>query len=102
MSAICGIVRFDGKPVDSSELETLVESSPYRGPEGVGYQLHENAGFAHLALHVTPDSAHEKQPLVSADGRYVLVADVRLDNRDEFLGKLGIRKDVDRSSQILI
>lgn len=96
MSAICGIVRFDGKPVDSSELETMVESSPYRGPDGVGYHLHENAGFAHLAFHVTPESAHEKQPLISEDGRLVLVADVRLDNRDELFGKLGIRKHVDR------
>ena len=31
MSAICGIVRFDGQAVDKSELETMVESSPYWG-----------------------------------------------------------------------
>lgn len=94
MSAICGIVRFDGKPVDSIELETMVESSPYRGPDDVGYHVHGNAGFAHLAFHVTPESVHEKQPLISNDGRLVLVADVRLDNRAELYGKLNLGHDL--------
>ena len=96
MSAICGIVRFDGKPVDSIELKTMVESSPYRGPDGVGYHVHENAGFAHLAFHVTPESVHEKQPLTSEDGRLVLVADVRFDNRDDLFKKLEIRDQPER------
>jgi asparagine synthase (glutamine-hydrolysing) len=96
MSAICGIVRFDGKPVESDELETMVESSPYRGPDGTGYHIHKNAGFAHLAFHVTPESVHEKQPLISEDGRLVLVADVRLDNRDELFRKLELRTNPDR------
>jgi asparagine synthase (glutamine-hydrolysing) len=96
MSAICGIVRFDGQPVDSSELETMVESSPYRGPDATGYHIHKNAGFAHMAFHVTPESMHERQPLISEDGRLVLVADVRLDNRDELFRKLEITRDPDR------
>lgn len=91
MSAICGIVRFDGKPVDSIELEGMVDSSPYRGPDGVNYYLQDRAGFAHLAFHVTPESVHEKQPLVSENGRFVLVADVRLDNRAELFRKLAIK-----------
>lgn len=88
MSAICGIIHFDGKPVEKSDLETMVESSPNRGPDGTGYWIHENAGFAHLAFHVTPESVGDQQPLVSDDGRLVLVADARLDNREELAGKL--------------
>lgn len=90
MSAICGIIHFDGKPVEKSDLETMVESSPNRGPDGTRYYLDGNAGFAHLAFHVTPESVHERQPLVSEDGRLVLVADVRLDNREELASKLGV------------
>lgn len=96
MSAICGIIRFDGQSVESSELETMVKSSPYRGPDGASYYKHKNAGFAHLAFHLTPESVHEKQPLTSEDGRLVLVADVRLDNRDELFRKLELRKDPER------
>jgi hypothetical protein len=72
-----GIINLDGKPVDRTHLETMVESSPYRGPDGTGYWIHENAGFTHLAFRVTPESVHEKQPLVSEDGRYVLCAVAR-------------------------
>jgi asparagine synthase (glutamine-hydrolysing) len=90
VSAICGIVNFDGKPVEKSDLETMVASSPYRGPDGTHYHLDGNAGFAYLAFQVTPESVHERQPLISDDGRLVLVADVRLDNREELAGKLGI------------
>lgn len=93
MSAICGIVRFDGKPVGQTELQTMVESSPYRGPDGNRCHLNGNAGFAHLAFHLTPESVFEQQPLISADKRFVLTADVRLDNRDELLRKLGKRRD---------
>lgn len=88
MSAICGIVRFDGKPVESDELETMVESSPCRGPDGTGYHVHKNTGFAHMAFHVTPESVYEKQPLISDDGRLILLADVRLDNREELADTL--------------
>jgi asparagine synthase (glutamine-hydrolysing) len=96
MSAICGIVNFDGKPVERADLEIMVESSPYRGPDGTGYWLEGNAGFAHLAFQLTPESVHEQQPLISADRRYVLCADVRLDNRDELFGKLGFCTDPER------
>ena len=72
MSAICGIVHFDGKPVDASDLEIMVESSPFRGKHGTRVHLDGNAGFAHMAFHVTPESVNEKQPLVSDDGRLVL------------------------------
>jgi asparagine synthetase B (glutamine-hydrolysing) len=42
MSAICGIIHFDGKPVEQSDLATMVESSPYRGPDGTGYYVRED------------------------------------------------------------
>ena len=90
MSAICGIVHFDDKPVGQADLESMVESSPGRGPDGCASFTHENAGFAHLAFHVTPESVHERQPLLSDDGQLVLVADVRLDNREQLFNKLDI------------
>jgi len=92
MSAICGIIHFDGRPVDKADLETMVASSPGRGPDGSGYYTLKNSGFAHLAFDVTAESVREKQPLVKGDLPLVLVADVRLDNREELAGKLSITK----------
>jgi len=90
LSAICGIVHFDGAPVDRADLITLVEGSPYRGPDGTRFHLDGNAGFAHLAFYVSPESTREQQPLLSPDGQLVLLADVRLDNRAELAGKLDV------------
>jgi asparagine synthase (glutamine-hydrolysing) len=41
-------------------------------------------------LHTTPESLYEQQPLVRAQGSRILVADSRLDNRDELAEALGI------------
>ena len=88
MSAICGILQLDGAPVDRAALEQMVAGSPYRGPDGIGYWYGGQIGLAHLAFHVTPESVRERQPLRSADGRLVLAADVRLDNRAELIDAL--------------
>ena len=37
-----------------------------------------------------PEDTHDRQPLRSRDGRLTLVADVRLDNRDEMIAALGL------------
>ena len=37
-----------------------------------------------------PEDVHDRQPLQSPDGRLTLVADVRLDNRDELTSKLSL------------
>jgi len=37
-----------------------------------------------------PEDVHDRQPLQSRDGRLTLVADVRLDNRDELIAVLGL------------
>ena len=40
-----------------------------------------------------PEDVHDRQPLQSRDGRLTLVADVRLDNRDELSAALGLAAD---------
>ncbi len=83
MSGICGVIRFDGGEVEPSWLEGMVEVARHRGPDGVGRWLEGGVGLAHLALHVTPESVRESQPLVSREGGVVVVADARIDNRAE-------------------
>lgn len=88
MSGICGIVNFDGKPVDPDLLKKMAEAAAYRGPDGINYWIQGNVGFAHLALHTTPESVRERQPLVNRRGDLVLTADARVDNRDELIRTL--------------
>ena len=89
MSAICGIVRFDSQGVDPAALEALTRAAVHRGPDGICNWFGEGAGLAHLAFHVTPESVGEAQPLIGGvNGRYILVADARIDNRAELMSAL--------------
>jgi len=85
MSGICGIVNWDGKPVDPELLRKMADAAAYRGPDGINYWIEDNVGLAHLALHTTPESVREEQPLVNRRGDLVLVADARVDNRHELI-----------------
>ena len=85
MSGICGIIHLDGAPVKIEMLQKMTAAIAYRGPDGIRYWVQSNAGLAHLALHTTPESLNEQQPLVSRRGDFVLVADARVDNRDELI-----------------
>lgn len=85
MSGICGIVNFDGEPVDPGLLAKMAKASEFRGPDGIQYWVKDNVGLAHLALHSTPESVREELPMVSCRGDLVLTADARVDNRPELI-----------------
>jgi asparagine synthase (glutamine-hydrolysing) len=85
MSGICGIIHWDKRPVNTAELELMAEPAAHRGPDGIHYRTCGQAGFAHLALHITPESVRERQPLAGPEGQALLVADARIDNRDDLI-----------------
>ena len=88
MSGICGIVHFQGQPLDPAWLSAMVEAIRFRGPDGSAQWSEGNVGLAHLALWTTPEARRERQPLVAANGRLVLTADARLDNRADLIRRL--------------
>jgi asparagine synthase (glutamine-hydrolysing) len=61
---------------------------PYRGPDGMQARAWGEVGLGHAKLAVTPEDETEQQPLISPRTGCVVVADVRLDNRAELLGRL--------------
>src|SRR5512146_181889 len=85
MSSICGISHFDGTPVDPDALHKMAEAAAYSGPDGTRYWISQNAGFAYLALHTTPEAKFEQQPLVDPQNGMLWVADARVDNREELI-----------------
>jgi asparagine synthase (glutamine-hydrolysing) len=85
MSALLGIFNLDGKPVGIDILEKMMKPMAYWGPDGKGTWNEGPVGLGHLMLHNTPESLHEKLPLKSRCGNYVMVSRARLDNRGELL-----------------
>ncbi|HET9229610.1 MAG TPA: asparagine synthase-related protein [Thermoanaerobaculia bacterium] len=88
MSGFCVIVDFSGAPVDAAALRGMAAAASRRGPDGETHRIAGPAGLCHLPLHSTAEAARERQPLRSSDGSIHLVADIRLDNRQELIDRL--------------
>jgi asparagine synthase (glutamine-hydrolysing) len=89
MSGICGVVTFGSARSDGSEIEALLEPLKRRGPDGGNIWLGEGVALGHTLLATTPESLVEKLPLHHTVSGCAITADVRLDNREELLAKLG-------------
>ena len=88
MSAITGIYRLNGQVIDDCVLQRMTDILAHRGPDASHTWHHASVGLGHRMLWTTPESLHERLPLISDGGRYALTADARIDNRDELIAAL--------------
>ncbi len=90
MSGIAALWRLDGAPLDRTTLDRVIERQAPLDPDAVGSWLDGPVGLGHRMLHATPQSLHEKLPIVGDAGDVVMTADARLDNREELIPALGL------------
>ena len=83
MSAIGGIINFDGGPIDDEVLTRLAQGLEPFGPDGGSIVRLDSAAMVYRAFHTNLESRSERQPLVQ--NGCVLVCDGRLDNREELI-----------------
>jgi asparagine synthase (glutamine-hydrolysing) len=105
MSGFFGIFRPQGGPVDQEEFEQMKTAMHRAGFDGMETHVEDKIAMGHLMLRVSPESKHDKQPLKSACGNYLLVGHFRLDYRDELGDKLGLTQaelDVTPDSQLVM
>jgi len=88
MSGVCGILRFDGKPVLPGDLDRQMRALAHLGPDGASTSRDRTIGLGQLSLRITREDLLDAQPLADAD--LLLAADLRLDNRAELAGALAI------------
>ena len=88
MSGIAGIYYLDGRPVERTDVQRMVDSIAHRGPDGCGVWTDGSVGLGHRMLWTTPESLHEKLPLTNKTGDLTITADARIDNRDELIPTL--------------
>lgn len=95
MSGMFGILDKRGAPVEARELDAMQHPMAFWGPDRYGAWCHGTIGLGHVRLDETPESLHDVQPRSDPSGSgIVLVADARIDNRDE----LGEALDLDVSA----
>jgi len=91
MSAIAGIWSFDGgTPAVPSCREMLQALRVYGGDDCAQYDS-DSLSMGRCLLRLLPEDGFDRQPL-SADGVTALVADVRLDNREEIAAGVGLSR----------
>src|SRR5262249_46362605 len=97
MTALAGFWHLDGRSDAGRSCSRMLAAQAIYGP-------HDNAQWDMGAICVgrrlfrsLPEDIHDNQPLTGGDGRYVLVADVRFDNRDELARACRIAQDQSRT-----
>ena len=89
MSAIAGILRLDGAPVARHDLERMANALRPYGPDRADILATGPLGLVHVLMRMTPEDRFDRQPLRGPSGA-VITADLRLDNREEILARLGV------------
>jgi asparagine synthase (glutamine-hydrolysing) len=87
MSAFCGIIHPDGRPVPGEEIRAMSAALARSGPDRHGVWQGVGAALAHRMLCTTPESLTEELPHQAVG--LVFTGDARVDNRAELLAALG-------------
>src|SRR5688500_7603444 len=72
MCGIAGLINFDGAPVSPDVLRAMTDAIRHRGPDREGQWIESGVGFGHRRLAIIDLSPAGQQPMVTADGRFVL------------------------------
>jgi len=104
MTAIAGLWRWDQRP-PAEDCDRMLSALALYGPDGRSHLQDGPIALGRTMMRLLPEDVFDRQPLVGCDGRLVLVADLRLDNRDELTAALGIAPELAREaadSEILL
>ncbi len=94
MSGFVCILHRDGTPIERALLRSLTDFLSYRGPDARESWIDGSIGMGHALLRTTHESKSERQP-ACIEGRYWIVADARLDTREQLIAELHrVKRDV--------
>lgn len=99
MCGIAGIVNLRGNPVEPAEISRLTSLIAHRGPfgEGTWFNAKRNVAFGHRRLAIIDPGEGGYQPMVSGDGRHVIVYNGEIYNFLELRRELEAKGAVFRS-----
>lgn len=89
MTALAGLWNYGGRPHPEESCRRMLASQAIYGPHGERQWSDGSLAMGRRLFRTVPEDHHDRQPLHDPDGRFTLVADVRLDNRDELEPALG-------------
>jgi asparagine synthase (glutamine-hydrolysing) len=90
LSAIAGVWSFEGEGRAGALCGRLLDSQAVYGPHRRDIVDLGDHSMGRCLYRLLPEDGFDRQPVTSEDGRFVLVADLRIDNRDELISGLAI------------
>ena len=88
MCGIAGILNLDGAPASSVLLRRMTDAIAHRGPDGEGQYVDGPLGLGHRRLAILDLSPAGRQPMATADGRYVISYNGEIYNFQELRAEL--------------
>lgn len=90
MTALAGYWSFGESGAAGAACDVMLRAQASYGPGAPRQADLGGLAVGRRLFSLLPEDAHDIQPIVSADERFGLVADVRLDNREDLIRALGI------------
>ena len=90
MCGIAGTYRVRGEADDAATVRRMLVRLQRRGPDGEGLALERRAVLGHRRLAILDLSCAGRQPMVSADGRFVVTLNGEIYNFRELAGELDL------------
>lgn len=93
MTALAGIWNISDKPDARASCQRMLSAQHIYGPHGDAIFDIGGIAVGRCMFETLPEDRYDRGPLESTDGRYVLVGDVRLDDRDALADALELPPD---------
>jgi asparagine synthase (glutamine-hydrolysing) len=90
VSAIAGLLHFDGRPATETALAPMMRVLAALGPDRQAYWHDESIALGASLMTFLPEDVFDRQPWVARKGALAMVANARIDNRDELTFALGL------------
>jgi asparagine synthase (glutamine-hydrolysing) len=105
MCGICGIIRFDNKPVQEAPIRRMMQIMKHRGPDDEGIFIENNVGLGFVRLSILDLSLAGHQPMISYNNSCVIVFNGEIYNylelREE-LRKEGVVFNTETDTEVLL
>ena len=88
MCGINGIINFNNQPVQESLIRQMMKIQKHRGPDDEGVFIENNVGLGFVRLSILDLTSAGHQPMLGANGRYIIVFNGEIFNYIELRNEL--------------
>src|SRR5580700_10036115 len=101
---MCGLTGFytAGPRFLEADLIRMTDALAHRGPDAAGYYFKGHIGLGHRRLSIIDLSESANQPMVSADGRYLMVFNGEIYNFREIAPQLNVQLRTKSDTEVIL